>query len=229
VSTTPVTVDLLALQANPLPLGLVALQSGRITQLRLYVTKTGNWVHVKGDPDGAQTPLVVPSGFESGIKILGPWAVNACERTSVTLDFDGAASLQAHPTGTGTEWILRPTIHTKKSDFTPVACQDGGEGECGVESPCPSGRTCQAGTCVPDEGGGGGAEAGCETDDDCQSHSCVGGQCAASPPSGACRGDADCSNHQCMEDGSCAPCAKDADCTPPLTCDVQSGACIDNR
>jgi hypothetical protein len=230
----PLEVDLLTLQGNPLALGLVSLQAGRITQLRLYVTTSGNWVHVKGDADTKQTTLVVPSGYESGIKIIGPWAVNACERTSVTLDFDGAASVQAHPTGQGTEWILRPTIHTKKSDFTPVSCEEGGGGECSVETmPCPSGQTCESGRCVPDQGGGGGPGATCESPVDCLSQRCVetpdGMKCEPSPPAGACRADADCSNHRCTEAGSCEDCKSDADCISPLTCDVATGACIDNR
>jgi hypothetical protein len=232
-ANAPLAVDLLTLQSSPLAVGLVSLQAGRVTQLRLYVTQGGNWVHVTGDPAGAQTTLVVPSGYESGIKILGPWTVGACARTSVTLDFDGAASVAAHATGTGTEWILRPTIHAKKSDFTPIACEGGGGSSCGVEVPCPSGQTCESGNCVPDEGGGGGAGATCESPVDCLSQSCVGTpngmRCAQSPPNGACRVDADCTNLQCTGDGSCAPCRSNEDCASLLTCDLPSGTCIGNR
>src|SRR5690349_8972925 len=82
---TPRAIDLLKLQDAKLDLGTVDMPPGTITQVRLLVAETGNHV-VKG---GQQIPLKVPSGCQSGIKIHGPWQVAACERASVTLDFDG--------------------------------------------------------------------------------------------------------------------------------------------
>jgi Domain of unknown function (DUF4382) len=226
VSTTPVTVDLLTLQTSPLALGLVKLSAGRITQIRLYVTKDGNWVHVTGDPAGALTPLVVPSGFESGIKIGGPWRVDACERTSVTIDFDGMASLEVHPTGTGSEWILRPVIRFKKTDTSPIACEDHNTGgTCDSETPCDEGQVCVNGKCAPAQSGGG-AGSSCSGGGDCLSESCVDGKCAQSPPSGPCRSNDDCTNHVCQDDGSCAPCTKDTECPVGFIC--TGGTCTSN-
>lgn len=225
VSTTPMTIDLLSLQTSPLTLGLVQLSAGRVTQIRLYVTKDANWVHVTGDLPGAKTTLVVPSGFESGIKIPGPWRVDACERTSVTIDFDGLASLEVHATGTGNEWILRPVVRLRKTDTSPVACQGGGGATCDAETPCPEGQVCVTDTCAPAQSGGG-ATTPCSGGGECLSESCVSGTCAQSPPSGPCRTNDDCTNHVCQDDGSCAPCTKDAECPVGFSC--TGGTCTSN-
>jgi Domain of unknown function (DUF4382) len=227
VSDTPFKVDLLTLQTTPLPIGLVKLSGSRITQLRLYVTKDDNWVHVTGDVPGHLTPLFVPSGYESGIKIHGPWRADECTRTSVTIDFDGAASIWAHDTGNGIQWILRPVIRFKKADTTPVECGDDGEkpATCDNESsPCAEGQVCSSGTCVDDGGPGRGAGDSCTSHDDCLSANCVvgaggGGTCDQSPPNGPCVVDGDCTNGACDEtEGSCAPCAQPTDCPAGLTC-----------
>ncbi len=230
VSTTPMRLDLLRLQASPVVLGSVQLAKGRITQLRLYVSKDGNWVHVTGDPDGVQTPLVVPSGYESGIKILGPWDVGACTKTSVTLDFDGLASLEVHPTGSGSEWILRPVVKVKKTDASPVACEeapgtgDAGVPACDTDHPCAVGQVCTEGACVA-ESPPLPPTSSCTSNQQCISGSCgADGTCAQSLPNGPCRVDSDCTDAKCQPDGSCAPCTSNADCPATLTC--TSGSCL---
>jgi hypothetical protein len=226
VSATPFTVDLLTLQApaTPLKLGTIALGAGKVTQIRLYVTKDGNWVHRIGDAVDVHTPLFVPSGYESGIKIIGPWDVAACEKTDVTLDFDGAASLQVHATGTGDQWILRPVIRIKSTTVSPVSCEIPTTGTCDDTHPCPEGQVCTESACVPD-GRGAGAGAGCTANADCLSSVCVpgasppAGTCAQSPPNGPCRNDGDCTNGSCdTVAGSCAPCSTDASCPTGQTC-----------
>lgn len=224
VTTTPFTVDLLTLRTTPLELGTISLSAGRITQIRLYVAQTGNWVHVIGDADDVQTPLFVPSGYQSGIKIHGPWEVAECERTTVTLDFDGPASLHVHPTGQGTQWILRPTIHAKHADTSPVTCEEPEGPSCSGEDPCPEGQICVEDVCVPDESGGS-AGSECAVDDDCLSLDCPEGVCAPSPANGPCRTNDDCMNNQCSE-GSCAPCQGDADCPAGFAC--TAGSCIES-
>lgn len=231
VSDTPFTVDLLTLQTTPLPIGVVKLAGARITQLRLYVTKENNWVHVTGDVPGKQTPLFVPSGYQSGIKIHGPWRADECTRTSVTIDFDGQASIWTHDTGNGIQWILRPVIRFKKADSTPVECgDDGGEGPftCDAETkPCPEGQVCTAGACVDDGGPGGGAGDACTSHDQCLSRTCgIDDKCEQSPPNGPCAKDGDCTNGVCDEtEGSCAPCSQTTDCPSGLTCDA--GICTE--
>ncbi len=223
VTSTPFGVDLLTLKTTPLKLGTLNLAAGTITQIRLYVTKTGNWVHVVGDAAGVQTPLVVPSGYESGIKINGPWSVSACEKTSVTLDFDGLASLEVHPTGTATQWILRPVVRVKETGSSPVACEGSSTPTCSAEQPCAEGQVCVQGSCVADGNGGGSAGSACSSADACLSASCPNGSCALSPPNGPCRTNGDCSNGSCSAEGSCAPCSADAQCPTGQVC--TSGAC----
>jgi hypothetical protein len=222
-------VDLLTLKSAPLTLGTVKLSAGRITQIRLYVDTVGNEVHVIGD--AAMTPLKVPSGFESGIKIIGPWRVDACDQTKVTIDFDGVASLEVHATGTGDEWILRPVIRVKKTETSPVTCEDTGGTTCDVETPCSEGETCVNGKCEQAQNGAG-AGSTCTTNGDCLSGSCVKDQtgdlshCAASPPQGACRSDGDCTNGTCQGDGSCADCTSSSQCSMMQVC--SSGMCMGN-
>jgi Domain of unknown function (DUF4382) len=223
VATNVGRVDLLSLQGSPLTLGTVKLSAGRITQLRLYVADSGNEVHVIGD--AGMTPLKVPSGFESGIKILGPWLVQACDKTSIVIDFDGLASLEVHATGTGDEWILRPVIKVKKSETSPVKCDDEGGATCDVETPCNEGLVCESGKCVPIRNGGGAGDS-CTSKGDCLSESCVDLHCAKSPPSGACRSNDDCTNGDCRPEGSCAPCTTNADCPAMQVCG--GGMCTSN-
>jgi hypothetical protein len=255
VSTaTPLQVDLLTLQApaTALALGLVDLPPGTITQLRLFVTQAGNYV--VPIPGTLQVPLKVPSGTQTGIKIHGPWEITACSQTSVTLDFDGKRSIWYHPADLGSEWILRPVIHTKHASSVPVGCGTA----CSAEAPCPEGETCVAGLCVgrpppgpvgadcslPDDClsgvcqengqcGPGGANAPCGQGADCVSGTCDEGSCTATPTAtpagGPCVEDADCITNSCFE-GLCEPgvqgstCGADADCQEGMTCVAASCA-----
>jgi uncharacterized protein DUF4382 len=115
------TVDLMQLQGGTFAtLGLTTLPAGHITQLRLFVDDAGpNFVITL---DGVQHPLTVPSGDESGIKIIGGFDLEPCATGSVTLDFDGHNSIFTHPTGSGDEWILRPVIRLKSVVHGPGTC-----------------------------------------------------------------------------------------------------------
>ena len=70
--TTPVTednLDLLRLPGYGDRLRLTGLPSGTITQLRLFLDGAARVVL----QDGSEQPLGVPSGGETGIKIVGPF------------------------------------------------------------------------------------------------------------------------------------------------------------
>jgi hypothetical protein len=115
------TVDLLKLQNGTFAsLGVNALPSGRLTQIRLLVDEAGpNYVTT---PDGAQHPLKVPSGTQSGIKLKLGVELPDCPVGTITLDFDGKKSIFTHPTGSGDEWILRPVVRLKAVTAQPGDC-----------------------------------------------------------------------------------------------------------
>ena len=220
--TSPLTVDLLKLQTSVASLGLVSLPTGTITQVRLYVSKTGNYVVPTGTT--TQAPLVVPSGYESGIKILGPWTVPACTRLTVTLDFDGKNSIEYH-SADGT-WILRPVIRAKTADGTSISCDTSGGGStCDATNPCSEGEVCVSGTCAPGTPVAvGGA---CTTGVECLSGACASGLCVAGNAGAPCQSNEGCVSGACQGDGTCAPgtavgdggaCASNTDCL--------SGNCI---
>lgn len=102
--TDTMDVDLLTLQNGvftTLATGRVA--SGPYQQVRLKLG-TGSTVVV----DGVTHPLTVPSGMQSGLKIVGPFNVPSGGVVDVALDFDAARSI--FQTGNGT-WMLKPVVH----------------------------------------------------------------------------------------------------------------------
>jgi hypothetical protein len=195
LSDVPVQVDLLALPAAGVDLGLARLPQGKkVTQIRLLVAATGNYVVAGGVP----AALTVPSGIETGIKIPGPWEIAPCNETALTLEFDGKKSVWYHPTGGVSPWILRPVIHVKRVRYEQTSCEGGGGSTC-VPASCASGICDATGTCAP-----GGEGDGCVIGDDCLSGSCVETVCAAGGPGLPCREPTDCVSGVCGEDGSCA-------------------------
>jgi hypothetical protein len=240
LSSTPLKVDLLKLQSQAAALGMLALPAGTITQIRLVVSAEGNYV-VTG---GTQVPLKVPSGCESGIKIMGPWQLPECHRTDVTLDFDGKNSIWYHPAAQGSEWILRPVIRVKKSETAEVGCTPSSGGpDAGSDTPPPApagagssctapseclSATCTASTCAP-----GGAGVPCVIAADCNSGTCTSeGTCGSGTAGGTgapCTATAECLSNVCSA-GTCqpgmqgAPCTAVADCSETLAC--SAGTCV---
>ncbi|HET9599634.1 MAG TPA: DUF4382 domain-containing protein [Anaeromyxobacteraceae bacterium] len=145
-TTAPGPIDVLKLSdpSNALALGLVTLDPGTVTQVRLLVAQDGNQVVF---PDDTTAPLKVPSGYQSGIKIHGPWTVSACNRASVTLELDGKKSIWFHPASGGDEWILRPVIRVKRTEASDVGCGGTGEGAGTppAPAPTPTGEACNEG------------------------------------------------------------------------------------
>lgn len=197
----PVTVDLLTLQTRVMQLGFANLPQGKITQIRLYLTEGGTQNVVL--PDGTISPLKVPSGVQSGIKIKGPFELSACDITTVTLDFDGHKSIWYHPTGNGGDWILRPVIHTKKVRSAAAPCDGtptgGGAGSTGGGSGSLDGGE------IIEVGGGGGAAPGvaCTVGTQCLSGVCNSGTCSAGAQGTPCNVGANCVSGICGADGSC--------------------------
>lgn len=226
----PLEVDLLALQASVLDLGLAKLPAGTVTQIRLLVAKDANNRVVVS---GVESPLKVPSGYESGIKIKGPWQIASCEKATVTIDFDGLQSL-THPTGSNTEWILRPVIRVKKAESAPVACEPSEPTPPATTTPAGAGASCTlaaeclSGACNPDaKCAVGGPGTPCGRADDCASKVCTDGACgsgSAKPADGSCAVAADCLSNACdTEAGKCLPGDQGASCTSSADC--YSGIC----
>ncbi len=111
----PLTVDLLTLQnGNSESLGLSDIPEGHYTQIRLYL---GTVIELEMD-DPPLYPncvlvgneyheLTIPSGFQSGIKLIHPFDIESGFTYELTLDFDASRSI--HKTGTGV-YKMRPTI-----------------------------------------------------------------------------------------------------------------------
>lgn len=128
VFTGPYTVDLLTLKDHTTPLGKVSLPAGNVGQIRLELDPNGPQYVVLAD--GSQQPLTVPSGTQTGIKLVGQFPVNPCATHTVVLDFDGQNSVSEHTTGNGSDWILRPVVRVKAESETPNTCSaDGGATE----------------------------------------------------------------------------------------------------
>ena len=102
--TDSMNVDLIHLQNGvftTLATGRVA--SGPYQQVRLKLG-AGSTVVV----NGITHPLTVPSGMQSGLKLVGPFTVPGGGGVDVALDFDASRSIIL--TGSGT-YMLKPVVH----------------------------------------------------------------------------------------------------------------------
>jgi len=75
--------------------------AGHYTQIRLRLGVGSNVV-----VDGVTYPITVPSGLQSGYKLVGGFDVPASRLVELALDFDAARSI--HQTGSGA-YVLKPT------------------------------------------------------------------------------------------------------------------------
>lgn len=82
------------------------LPAGHYGQMRL-VLGSGNTVKLA---DGTVQPLKVPSGMQSGIKLIVNFDVAAGTTKDVWIDFDAAHSIQVVQAGMSGQYLLRPTI-----------------------------------------------------------------------------------------------------------------------
>jgi hypothetical protein len=103
-------------------LGVGALEPGTYTQMRLIIGLTaddgenildkkhpskfdGNYVI---DKDDNYVDLEVPSGVQTGVKLVHPFEIKVDLTTELILDFDAAKSV--HKAGNSGKYILKPTI-----------------------------------------------------------------------------------------------------------------------
>ena len=92
-------------------LGEVELEVGRYTQIRIALESATLFV------DGVPQNLTIPSGFQSGIKLVGGFTIEPDLVTTVAADFDVARSLHEDPPGSG-DYILRPTIRLMQTSLS---------------------------------------------------------------------------------------------------------------
>jgi hypothetical protein len=100
--------DLLELAGEPAHLSSSELPEGRYSQVRLRLGGD-NRIVVAGL---GEFPLKIPSGQQSGIKIIGEFEIRDGYRTTVLLDFDAEQSVKL--TGNG-RYQLRPTIRIEEA------------------------------------------------------------------------------------------------------------------
>lgn len=128
----PFTVDLLTLQGGAfLELGVAQLPPGRVDQMRLVLEDGGD--HHVTLLDDTQAPLTVPSGAQSGIKLVGGFDVAPCAQGLVTIDFDAAKSLRSHPGPQDSEvWSLTPVVRIKAVSMAG-SCEEKAPSDGGAE------------------------------------------------------------------------------------------------
>lgn len=109
---SPKTIDLLALPGNlaePL-LNDVTVKAGSYQWMRLLVNAERGVIdsYIELD-DGSQHSLWIPSGSQSGLKLVSGFTVPANTGASFTIDFDLRKSVHK-PEGLFSDYILRPAL-----------------------------------------------------------------------------------------------------------------------
>jgi hypothetical protein len=106
-------------------LGAVELESGHYNQMRLMLGEEpddalnilgeqheyANYLILKGDDE--QIPLKVPSGYQTGIKLVKGFDIEHKGSTELVLDFDALKSIVK--AGKSGKWLLKPTIKVIES------------------------------------------------------------------------------------------------------------------
>jgi hypothetical protein len=100
-------------------LGITELNAGDYTQMRLIIGETPDgginilskqhpFANYVIDLDDKEHELKVPSGFETGVKIVQGFTINASQTTELILDFSASESVVV--AGKSGKWLLKPTI-----------------------------------------------------------------------------------------------------------------------
>jgi hypothetical protein len=108
------------LRAESLNVDLLTLRNGVFTTLALAQVPAGHYTQIRlklgaGSTvvvDGVTYPLTVPSGLQSGYKLVGNFDVPTNGVLDLALDFDAARSIVL--TGSGT-YLLKPTVRVLPS------------------------------------------------------------------------------------------------------------------
>ena len=94
------------------PLGVADLPTGTYTQMRLILGETHDSTHPYANylitSEGDPIELKVPSGFQTGIKLVHSFEVESGRTVGLVLDFDAGRSVVK--AGNSGKWLLKPTI-----------------------------------------------------------------------------------------------------------------------
>ncbi len=103
VNNTAATYDLLELtDGASAVLGEAALSAGHYTQIRLFIGMGSNVL-----VGGQEKSLTIPSGVQTGVKLIHQFEILEGEMYELTLDFDAARSVVTAPPG---QYLLTPVI-----------------------------------------------------------------------------------------------------------------------
>ena len=120
VLTPDATYNLLDLiNGSTVPLGVADLPTGTYTQMRLILADTpDSYTNILGQPHPYANYLIssadeaielkVPSGFQTGIKLVHTFDVESGRTVGLVLDFDAGRSVVK--AGNSGKWLLKPTI-----------------------------------------------------------------------------------------------------------------------
>ena len=94
-------------------LGIVDLEPGHYTQMRLIIGTDAvaphQYANFVVDKGGTEWPMKVPSGVQTGLKIIQGFDINANSTTELVFDFDAMRSVVV--AGNSNKYLLKPTIH----------------------------------------------------------------------------------------------------------------------
>lgn len=123
MTASPMTVNLLELVNGVREdLGIAELGEGHYTQMRLIIGRNpepgsinifsqahphANYV-IENNDESTVHELKVPSGFQSGYKVVAGFDINTKDTTELILDFDACRSVVE--AGKSGQWLLKPTV-----------------------------------------------------------------------------------------------------------------------
>ena len=117
-------------------LALAELASGHYTQMRLILKDTPDdsinilsrkhpYANYFIDNSYQSFELKIPSGFQTGIKIVKGFDINANKTTELILDFDAARSIVK--AGSSGQWLLKPTVKVLETKECSIISGNAGE------------------------------------------------------------------------------------------------------
>ena len=110
----PISVDLLEWNnGNSIEIGRGEVDAGRVTQIRLMVSDADVVV------DGQTHDLDIPSGYQTGLKLITNFALEAGTSSTLMLDFDAHHSIvTTGPPDNPNGYKLKPTIRAVEVEAT---------------------------------------------------------------------------------------------------------------